>query len=621
MISYYCQTKLDIVERGALFLYGVLFSLLFTPLNLVKTQIPLGVNIGVSLLILSFVWRRLESAFFVRRLRSAHFLKGINNMKCKKCGFEFDGKCCPNCGAKAPDINDPNEVSSSASQTGYYNTKTAVTTPPSKTPFYKKWWFWVIVAVVFIAVLSRLSNGSNNSSGDNRPETTTATTSADLRISPPKASSSLSGKKVDDVVQLFRSAGFDNIITEGNGKLILGFLHSEGDVESISIGGETEFSKKDLFDRGTKVIIRYYSYQTEGSNGGESTTIIASDSIEQTTNSHVVSNDTNTPDNTTKETEPEKETSSDITTEEITTSSSMQLSYTTNDKTTAKNGNAGVYSYKKSGIYDLFFIIDFDEGYVYRFTEGNGDGICDKVKIVSGTLNDTLIFTYKIGEEVWSNALHFKFKNQPDHLVLEDHEHYEFDFYSTNLDEALRIKGTKVINDYSYYESTTSTNDSTTPTTSPETTEELATTANIIRHFKLKKSDYMSTALIAQISYGLNASDIIETPNEEGQFSELELLGTDKGYKLWVLPESGEMIYCYFVASNNKSNSAFFVDMVDAALGENCSVSIINWVKKNFGGNAAQEFDDVLIQYVSKNGFTCITIINKYLGATIGITR
>ena len=123
--------------------------------------------------------------------------------------------------------------------------------------------------------------------------------------------------------------------------------------------------------------------------------------------------------------------------------------YSTNDKDTVKNGNSGKYSYKSiGGSYDIYYIIDFDEGYVYRFIEGNGDAICDRVAIVSGNLNDMVIITYHDGTDVWSNALNFKWRKQPDHLILQDGRGGEFDFYPTDLEKAQEIMKTKTIYNY-----------------------------------------------------------------------------------------------------------------------------------------------------------------------------
>ena len=125
------------------------------------------------------------------------------------------------------------------------------------------------------------------------------------------------------------------------------------------------------------------------------------------------------------------------------------VSFSTNDMKTAKKGNSGVFSYKSlGGIYDIYLIIDFDENYVYYFTDGNENGICDRLKIESGNLNSVLIITYHDGGSVWSNGLHFKWRNQPDHLILQDNDGFEYSFYPTSLDKALKIRDERKIVDY-----------------------------------------------------------------------------------------------------------------------------------------------------------------------------
>lgn len=125
------------------------------------------------------------------------------------------------------------------------------------------------------------------------------------------------------------------------------------------------------------------------------------------------------------------------------------ISYSTNDLETAKKGNTGVFSYKsKGGSYDSYWIIDFDEGYVYWFTDGNGDTTCDRLSIDSGTLNDVVVITYHDGDSSWSYGLHFKWQNQPDHLIVQDNDGFTYDYYSTNLSSALTLKAAKTIYDY-----------------------------------------------------------------------------------------------------------------------------------------------------------------------------
>lgn len=123
------------------------------------------------------------------------------------------------------------------------------------------------------------------------------------------------------------------------------------------------------------------------------------------------------------------------------------VSYSSNDENTVKNGNSGVYAYKtKGGSYSVYYIIDFDNGYVYRFT--SDESSCMKVKIDSGDLNSVCIVTYSDGGVSWQEGLHFKFKNQPDHLIVQDEYGYETDLYTTNLDDALKEKDKKKTKSY-----------------------------------------------------------------------------------------------------------------------------------------------------------------------------
>lgn len=126
-----------------------------------------------------------------------------------------------------------------------------------------------------------------------------------------------------------------------------------------------------------------------------------------------------------------------------------KVDYSTNDKETAKYGNQGIYSYKKYGNreYDIYYIIDFNEGYVYYFIDGSiGSNSCKKMKIKSGNLNDTLIYVINDRGKEYKEALYFKWKKQPDHLINEDFYHFKDSFYTTNLDQALKIKSKKICN-------------------------------------------------------------------------------------------------------------------------------------------------------------------------------
>ena len=130
-------------------------------------------------------------------------------------------------------------------------------------------------------------------------------------------------------------------------------------------------------------------------------------------------------------------------------SSSGAVFYSTNDYDTATKGNTGVFSYKNSGAsYDIYWIVDFDEGYVYNFTDGNGDTYCDRIKIDSGTLNDTVTITYHDGGVTWSYYLHFKYVKHPETLIVVDQNGFDYKYSTTNLNAALSLMASKNINDY-----------------------------------------------------------------------------------------------------------------------------------------------------------------------------
>lgn len=123
--------------------------------------------------------------------------------------------------------------------------------------------------------------------------------------------------------------------------------------------------------------------------------------------------------------------------------------YSTNDFATAKNGDTGVFSYRNKGSsYDIYWIIDFDEGYVYYFTDGDGESFCDRLKIDSGTLNDKITITYHDGGDSWSYKLHFKYINHPETLIMVDQNGFDWEYSTTDLDDALALRATKKIKDY-----------------------------------------------------------------------------------------------------------------------------------------------------------------------------
>lgn len=78
-------------------------------------------------------------------------------MECKKCGTNYDGAFCPNCGVPS----NPTKV---------------------KKPIYQKWWFWVILGIAAIAIIG--SSGSNETPSQEDNQNPTPTVSANANNNP-----------------------------------------------------------------------------------------------------------------------------------------------------------------------------------------------------------------------------------------------------------------------------------------------------------------------------------------------------------------------------------------------------------------------------------------------------
>lgn len=100
--------------------------------------------------------------------------------------------------------------------------------------------------VIFIALVLIMS-GCSSSNHENEAK-------------PPKSQSELKGKDYKDVVVLFEEAGFLNIETEKIEDLITGWLIKDGEVESVSIGGDTDFSTSKWYSKDARIRISYHTF-------------------------------------------------------------------------------------------------------------------------------------------------------------------------------------------------------------------------------------------------------------------------------------------------------------------------------------------------------------------------
>lgn len=227
---------------------------------------------------------------------------------------------------------------------------------------------------------------------------------ADGEVKLDVAASEYKHKNYEDVAAALKTLGFTNIKYEVLYDIVLGWT-DDGEVESVSIADKTDFNRGDVFPADAEIVITYHMPEDDDPNKTTET---------------IPAEDDNRP-----------------------------VFYSTNDYETAKQGNSGVFSYKSTGgSYDIYWIIDFDEGYVYWFTDGNGDSTCDRLKIDSGTLNDKVIITYHDGSDEWSYSLHFKYVDHPETLIMVDNDGFDYKYATTDLNNAISIRDTKTINDY-----------------------------------------------------------------------------------------------------------------------------------------------------------------------------
>lgn len=71
------------------------------------------------------------------------------------------------------------------------------------------------------------------------------------------------GENYQDVVNQLSSTGFVNIRTEPVEDLVMGWLTKDGEVEEITIDGNSTFSKGDKFDKDVEVLIAYHTFPHE----------------------------------------------------------------------------------------------------------------------------------------------------------------------------------------------------------------------------------------------------------------------------------------------------------------------------------------------------------------------
>ena len=83
----------------------------------------------------------------------------------------------------------------------------------------------------------------------------------DDRIVIPMDAKKYKGENYKHVVQQLEDAGFENVDAEPVYDLVTGWLTKDGEVEKVSIAGDTEFKEGEYFSEEDHVVVVYHTYK------------------------------------------------------------------------------------------------------------------------------------------------------------------------------------------------------------------------------------------------------------------------------------------------------------------------------------------------------------------------
>jgi hypothetical protein len=79
----------------------------------------------------------------------------------------------------------------------------------------------------------------------------------------PSGSSVQKGRDYQEVVNDFKEKGFKNIRTEKLEDLVTGWLTKDGEVESVSVDGDRDYSPDDWYSENVEVVINYHTFPAD----------------------------------------------------------------------------------------------------------------------------------------------------------------------------------------------------------------------------------------------------------------------------------------------------------------------------------------------------------------------
>ena len=223
----------------------------------------------------------------------------------------------------------------------------------------------------------------------------------DGRCAVPGSASDFKAEQYTDVVKQLKKAGFTNISTEKIEDLIAGILTSDGEVESVTIDGETDYIKGNDFPSDAEIVIKYHTFPEKS---------------ETVSSEEESSNESSVSETSGKSEESGKKESSKEEVKSETAESEYELAFV-----------------RKLNGYDLYYMFDTDNNKCIDFGT-NDTGYLSMP--YTGDINDTIDINY----EEYQEGAHLKFKYLGGNkAVMIDQNNIEWEYEKCSVSDAENI--------------------------------------------------------------------------------------------------------------------------------------------------------------------------------------
>lgn len=105
-------------------------------------------------------------------------------------------------------------------------------------------------------------------------------TTPDTRIHMPASSNDFEGSNYEEVIETLENAGFINVQTEVLDDLVTGWLTKDGEVEEVSVEGDTVFSTDSKYDADVEIVVTYHTFSVDTEESSEENVEECTDVIE-----------------------------------------------------------------------------------------------------------------------------------------------------------------------------------------------------------------------------------------------------------------------------------------------------------------------------------------------------